>query len=820
LNFNADNRCHIYSNKAAFGNDIYSDSQMSIVVDTFTVSRPTKYHVFPFENFSFDIQNGKLQQVEGELYVSPTGDNHNSGIVIDDPLRTIDHALSMMYADSLSPGSIHLAEGTYSRSSNQERLPIYGIDYTTLIGAEKNTTIIDAENSSNVLWFSNSKGCRIDNITIKNGDLFNVYAKNSDLVINNTQITECQKYGIHVQDSYLILTNVYVFNNHDEGITLYNSNGIVTNTIIKNNNMGIISNGTDLVINQTEISENVHSGIICENGSEFTINYVIVNGNKTSGFQSRNSHGQLTGVIIKNNLDGGLRCDNSTIGLANVTITGNQTANKGGGIYLTNSSVLLFDPQNLCNIYLNKAGIGRDLFSQNCPLTKIYLDTFTVAQVCDYFAAPVSKFDFSIQYGKIAQVHENLFVSPDGDDSNEGISPEHPLKTIDMAHTKIIADSLNPRIIYLAKGTYSATGNNEYFPINCRSYVTLRGDEKEYTILDAEGKSRVMNCFYTKCTGIQNIILTNGYSDYVAGVYITYSNPKFSHVRIIQNTGIGFYCNRASPKLYRTVISDNQSFQPMEYGSGGIHCYDSEPEFVNVTMTRNGSTYFHGGWFETSFYFSNSSPLIINSIIWNNAVNDFYCTSDTDTHSTTITYSNIQGGDSSIVTEGNIQINWLDGNMNLDPLFSDPENNDYSLLMNSPCINAGTSLFIWQGDTLLNLHDSCYIGKAPDMGAVESEFLNIVDVTRELPKEFALYGNYPNPFNSQTIISFQIPEHSIVNLGIYNMRGQKITTLINEKKQPGHYSITWDAKRLSSGIYIYKLKTDNYTSCGKCLLLK
>ncbi|MCK4445858.1 MAG: T9SS type A sorting domain-containing protein, partial [Candidatus Marinimicrobia bacterium] len=566
---------------------------------------------------------------------------------------------------------------------------------------------------------------------------------------------------------------------------------------------------------------NVHSGIICENGSEFTINYVIVNGNKTSGFQSRDSHGQLTDVIIKNNLDGGLRCDNSTIGLANVTITGNQTANKGGGIYLTDSSIVHFDPEHLCNIYLNKAGIGRDLFSQNCPLTKVYLDTFTVAHASNYFATPIDNFDFSIQYGKITQVHEDLYVSPNGDGSDEGISPEHPLKTIDMALTKIVADSLQPRTIYLSEGIYSRTNNNEFFPSSCRSYVTISGAGEEYTILDAEGKSRVMNCFYTNYANIQYVTLKNGYSTNGAGACIAYSDPKFSNVYIEHNAGIGLYCDHSNPKLYRTVISDNQSSHPMDYGSGGgIYCYSSNPELINVTITQNGSTYFYEGWFETSLYFSNSSPLIINSIIWDNAINELYCKSDTDTNSITITYSNIQGGDSSIVVQGNMQINWLDGNINSDPLFKEVETNDYSLLENSPCINAGTALFIWQGDTLLILPDSCYVGNAPDMGAIESVFLRLADFTQKLPTEFVLHRNYPNPFNSLTIISFQMPKEATVNLNIYNTLGQKVKTLINKRMNPGNYAITWDASQFSSGVYIYKLTADNYSCCGKCLLLK
>lgn len=85
--------------------------------------------------------------------------------------------------------------------------------------------------------------------------------------------------------------------------------------------------------------------------------------------------------------------------------------------------------------------------------------------------------------------------------------------------------------------------------------------------------------------------------------------------------------------------------------------------------------------------------------------------------------------------------------------------------------------------------------------------------------------NYPNPFNPETTIYYQLPEDSEVELIIYNIKGQKVKTLVDEQLQQGEYSTIWDGrdsdgKQANSGIYFYKLKACDYWKVGKMLLLK
>ncbi len=91
---------------------------------------------------------------------------------------------------------------------------------------------------------------------------------------------------------------------------------------------------------------------------------------------------------------------------------------------------------------------------------------------------------------------------------------------------------------------------------------------------------------------------------------------------------------------------------------------------------------------------------------------------------------------------------------------------------------------------------------------------------KELPKTFSLEQNYPNPFNPSTKIKFAIPRESHVTLKVYDILGQEVTTLVNEVVQPGYHEILYVGSRLTSGVYFYRLVSDDYASIKKFILLK
>ena len=90
----------------------------------------------------------------------------------------------------------------------------------------------------------------------------------------------------------------------------------------------------------------------------------------------------------------------------------------------------------------------------------------------------------------------------------------------------------------------------------------------------------------------------------------------------------------------------------------------------------------------------------------------------------------------------------------------------------------------------------------------------------EIPSEFKLYNNYPNPFNPSTKIKFDIPNATIVNLTVYDITGKEVETLVDGNLNAGTYDVEFTAENLSSGIYFYKIESADFIDTKKMILLK
>ncbi|MBI3125450.1 MAG: T9SS type A sorting domain-containing protein, partial [Ignavibacteriales bacterium] len=101
------------------------------------------------------------------------------------------------------------------------------------------------------------------------------------------------------------------------------------------------------------------------------------------------------------------------------------------------------------------------------------------------------------------------------------------------------------------------------------------------------------------------------------------------------------------------------------------------------------------------------------------------------------------------------------------------------------------------------------------------EYSPIVEVNVEAPSQLKLAQNYPNPFNPGTTINYQIPFASHVTLKVYDVLGREVATLVDEFKQAGNYNTQFSTlnSQLTSGIYFYKLQTDNGFSETKKLMI-
>ncbi len=119
-----------------------------------------------------------------------------------------------------------------------------------------------------------------------------------------------------------------------------------------------------------------------------------------------------------------------------------------------------------------------------------------------------------------------------------------------------------------------------------------------------------------------------------------------------------------------------------------------------------------------------------------------------------------------------------------------------------------------------------YLNSIVENGGLSKNLIYAANSDNAGPSEFALVGNYPNPFNPSTVIKYAIPEKSKVKIGIYNILGQRVGILMNSEKQAGVYETTWNATNLPSGIYLIHMSAEglksnkNFVKIKKALLLK
>lgn len=98
--------------------------------------------------------------------------------------------------------------------------------------------------------------------------------------------------------------------------------------------------------------------------------------------------------------------------------------------------------------------------------------------------------------------------------------------------------------------------------------------------------------------------------------------------------------------------------------------------------------------------------------------------------------------------------------------------------------------------------------------------VSLSNTAGDLPDSYTLMQNYPNPFNPSTQISFSLPEAAQVNLSVYNVLGQKVMDLVDGHMEAGTHNFEFDGSSLSSGMYFYRITTDNFSETKKMVMLK
>ncbi len=298
---------------------------------------------------------------------------------------------------------------------------------------------------------------------------------------------------------------------------------------------------------------------------------------------------------------GGIYITQANVLLSGVSIHSNQ-ANIGGGVLAHYHANLLFNSTNRCNIYNNNGGIQCDIRIADAGSdVHVIVDTFTVNPPTKYFSYFFHQLDdngeltHDVLHGWMEEVNHDLYVAPNGDDNNSGLSPDEPLQNISWAMRRVASDSLNPKTIHVAAGEYSRELTNLILPIVQKDYCRLVGESSETVTLYndhdmdfisneiyaneiyASGFKMIndqfpemlvanFNCSTTVCSDLiltgangnytgaigyynvgklvlENSVIQNNYAHDVAGAYISAETTIIRNCRFLDNhsTGAGEY---------------------------------------------------------------------------------------------------------------------------------------------------------------------------------------------------------------------------------------------------------------------------------------
>ena len=241
---------------------------------------------------------------------------------------------------------------------------------------------------------------------------------------------------------------------------------------------------------------------------------------------------------------------------------------------------------------------------------------------------------------------------------------------------------------------------------------------------------------------------------------------------------------------------------------------------------------------------TNLSIDYIDNLVWNETENKVYC-SEYGNNIIVIDGASNQIADTIRLGGGN--------QINVDQFWNDQDNRLYCYTTESigsyPSYQYMGRLFVVDGasDSVLTVMflDENYIGSSiferPELFAFDAQrnrifladysncWISVIDPTAtgivseplvEVPERFLLQQNYPNPFNPSTTISWQLAVGSQVKLTVYNVTGEKIAILVNERQPAGSHSVRFDASGLASGVYLYRLETDQFVETKKMVLMR
>lgn len=272
-------------------------------------------------------------------------------------------------------------------------------------------------------------------------------------------------------------------------------------------------------------------------------------------------------------------------------------------------------------------------------------------------------------------------------------------------------------------------------------------------------------------------IIGNSSYDYGGGASMrTGMKAYFRNVRFFGNRTTNFYGHGkgaafhadygAEVELERCIITKNRSSR---WGGGLAVNSTAKVKVINCNVFDNEAALGGGGLYLCYF---DACVTVLNSVFFDNEPQEVYFDDNYSCYNDTlrVIHSDIEGGAWSIYVPNTMILDWREGNIYGDPDFTDPSHLDFALQPGSPCIDAGIAFYLLEGDTLINLPDSVYMGLAPDMGAVESDLLAQAGKVFQACPDLDVF---PNPCHGQfnvAILEKPVENHLIEILNTNGIR--------------------------------------------------
>jgi hypothetical protein len=279
---------------------------------------------------------------------------------------------------------------------------------------------------------------------------------------------------------------------------------------------------------------------------------------------------------------GGLLLDYSnTLVLNRCKITNNR-GNFIGGIALFGSSLEIWSPYEKNQVYMNKGGLVQELYSDG-PSTMVNIDTFTVLHPDSYHVFPLDKFNFGpgVLYGLIEQADTNLFVSETGSDTNNGYTPESPLRSFEYALRKITSDTAENNTIWVLPGHYHVTESEAGTAIYLKDQVKIKATVPGDVFLDGDSTCRVLFGYGKHDFTLSGLTIQNG-------KYEFYPIPEYADLF----SGGGLYLYSCSSIIDSCKFVANYT---TKYGGGIYLGGNNNVDIINSEFVLNNAEMSGGG---------------------------------------------------------------------------------------------------------------------------------------------------------------------------------------------------------------------------------